>query len=42
LNASGLAFGRVVTEPPTPRAMTLNAIEEKTKDAARILFIDFS
>ncbi|PYJ89696.1 MAG: hypothetical protein DME71_08855 [Verrucomicrobia bacterium] len=39
LKASALAFGRVVGEPSTPSAMTLKAIEEDMKHAARIVFI---
>ena len=41
LKASALAFGRIVTGRPTPSAMTLNAMEDNTNDAAMIFFIDF-
>ena len=41
LKASAFGFGRVAAEPPTPRAMTLNAIEENIRNAAMIFFIDF-
>ena len=41
LKASAFGFGRVVAERPTPRAMTLNAMEENTRNAAMIFFIDF-
>jgi hypothetical protein len=38
---SAFAFGPVVAEPPTPRAITLKAIEEDIKNTARIFFIVF-
>jgi hypothetical protein len=34
-------LGRIVSEPPTPSVMTLNPIEENTRNAAMIFFIDF-
>jgi hypothetical protein len=40
LKASALAFGRIVADPPTPSAMTLKAMEENTRNAAAIFFID--
>jgi len=36
-----LGFGRVVAEPPTPRAITLKPTEEDIKNAARIFFMVF-
>jgi hypothetical protein len=42
LKASALGFGRVVPERPTPSAITLNTMEENTRDAAMIFFIDFN
>jgi hypothetical protein len=39
MEASALAFGRMLAERPTPSAITLNAIDEDIKHAASILLI---